>query len=139
MKRLRHLPGILLTGATTGYSVVEGNLVGTVVFGVLTLLLLWFAVRPERPKSKAFHPLRGIVAIAAGFSVLAAAMVLGVVFAEDQRSRGLAAVSAVVGVPGALYSWWLVRRGWKKGYRWSTTATEGELERLRGRPEEGPS
>jgi energy-converting hydrogenase Eha subunit A len=105
------LPGILLTGATTGYSVVEGN--------VLTLLLLWFAVRPERPKSKAFHPLRGIVAIAAGFSVLAAAMVLGVVFAEDQRSRGLAAVSAVVGVPGALYSWW--------------------LERLRGRPEEGPS
>jgi hypothetical protein len=121
-KRLwRVLLALLLGGSTTVLAVARAGTVtwNAVFWGIATLLLIWLAVRPQRAVQRPLILLRTGVYGAVVFSALAAAVVLGAIFGPSERSRGLAVVAAVIAVPFAVWLWWTVYSGWKRGWRWS--------------------
>lgn len=134
VKRLTSALGILLVATPAVVAVVRGNIIGAVAFGAMTLLLVWWAVRPKPAGPRKLHPLRGTIGAAAVSSVIVTVVILTTVFTEDQRGRALSVVAGVVGVPFTGFLWWLVCRAWRDGFRWSTSATVEELRSRRDNP-----
>ncbi len=107
----------------TSVAIVQSNPVGALVFGGMTLSLLWFALRPKRPAAAEAYPLRAAVGWALAATAAAAAMVLYAVF-DDTKGRGLAMAAAIYGIPFAIMLWVLVRRMWRSGFRMTRSEAE---------------
>ncbi len=118
-----------LCAVMTVSSAVQQNLVGAGVFGLMTLALLWWTIRPARATDKPIRPLRFGVGFASVVTLVAALEIAVGITAWGQDASGLAIVAASITVPVAGVLWWGAYRSWRRGYRWSTTITRAEMEK----------
>jgi hypothetical protein len=108
--------GVAISAVMTISSVTQRNPVGAAFFGVGTLSLLWWAIRPEPDPDSPARPLRAFTLGAAGASAVAAILVLAAVGSGGDGRGDLAVVAAVS--MGALASllWCFVVIAWRRSH-----------------------
>lgn len=117
--------GIVASVVAATSAVVDHNVIGAVVFGAATLVLIWFAFRPAKSPDRPVRPLRGMIVFALVLTIGTAALVLTAITDAD---TGSALVGAVIGAPLAVYLWALVAAAWRRGWRWSSVTTYAALQ-----------
>lgn len=130
-QRLGRFVGIALAALLTITAVVQSNVIGAVFFGLITASLVWFAVRPAPDPGKQVHPMRMFVVGGLVFTLIAVVITAAAFEETDRTGKGLAVVAATVIVPSTLAWWGFVVTMWRRGWRWSSTSTRGELEAAR--------
>jgi hypothetical protein len=111
---------------------VGHNLIGAAFFGVVTLSLIWFALWPERDSAKETYPLRGMALGAVATTAVSVFLVLAAVGeTEDATGRVLSVLAALAMIALALLLWGMTFVMWRRGWRWSSATTWGELQAAR--------
>lgn len=111
---------------------VSRNFMGAAFFGLVTLALIWLAVRPERDSTATTFPLRGMTLGATGATAVSVLFVIAAVGeTQDPKGRGLLVLASLSAVALALLLWGIALVMWRRGWRWTSATTWGELHAAR--------
>ena len=137
---LGRIVGMAFSGVMCASAIVHHNVIGAIFFGLLTLYLVWLAVRGERDAGQEVHPLRGLVGGAAVVTLIALVATIQGVEEQVRGDRGMGVFVATLTVPGAIGLWAVVAAMWRRGWRWTSTTTRGELQAVQhgGEPPKPP-
>lgn len=124
---LARFVGIAFAGVMSASAIAHSNVIGAIFFVLLTLYLIWLAIRGQRDTAQEVHPLRGMVGGAATVTLIAVVATISGIEEQLRGDRGLGVFVATLTIPAALGLWALVATLRRRGWRWTSTTTRGDL------------